>query len=267
MVDFSFIFLFLRSCSCLRLFTWVVIGSEWQENVTGTSTGLCGIPRVFHISRRTLCDSQMQNSLYTWPVLIYMGRLQEQGTIQLPDSTSHFPIIQKDVTKGNRERRENCVKEQPTKEMFDIDLNCEGGVQSQMCVFVIKQVWIFHLRQKARIFSPSRHYVLLLFFLLQHHKHQFSPTSKLWPHPFIGSSFWKTVLLIFILLKKNVMSSFEEREGVVCGFAFSQIPSQRLNQLLKSNWEALKETPTFLITALPQTLILFQSYSQAGEYL
>lgn len=95
MVDFPFLFLFLRSCSCLRLFTLGVFGSEWQENVTGTILyGLCGIPRVFHISRHTLCNSQMQNSLYTGPVLIYMGRLHEQGTIQLPDSTSLFSFSQ-----------------------------------------------------------------------------------------------------------------------------------------------------------------------------
>lgn len=64
------------------------------------------------------------------------------------------------------------------------------------------------------------------------------------------------------------MSSFEQREGgFVRGFVFSQIPSRCLNQLLTSNWKPFKETPTFLITALPQTLILFQTYSQAGEYL
>lgn len=40
--------------------------------------------------------------------------------------------------------------------MFDIDLDCEGGVQSQTCVFVIKQVLISHLRQKTRIFFPQQ---------------------------------------------------------------------------------------------------------------
>lgn len=90
-----------------------MFGSEWQENVTGTSTGLCGIPRVFHISRHTLCDSQMQNSLYTWPVLIYMGRLHEQGTIQLPDSTSLFSFSQHTERCNEREwgkKRKLCVR-------------------------------------------------------------------------------------------------------------------------------------------------------------
>lgn len=77
-----------------------------------------------------------------------------------------FPTRKKKTKWKGMEKEEEIVWKtlQASKEMFDIDLDCEGGVQSQMCAFVIKQVWIFHLRQKARFFFPSaRHYVLLLF--------------------------------------------------------------------------------------------------------
>ncbi len=59
---FSF---FMSSCSCLGLLRGGAFGFEWQENVTGTSVGLCGIPTVFHFSMQALCDDQLQNSVYT----------------------------------------------------------------------------------------------------------------------------------------------------------------------------------------------------------
>lgn len=62
--EFFFSF-FMRSCSRLGLFRRGVFGIEWQENVTGTSVGLCGLPAVSHISMRALCDGQLQNSVYT----------------------------------------------------------------------------------------------------------------------------------------------------------------------------------------------------------
>lgn len=67
---FFFPFLFPRSCSCLRLFTWGMFGSEWQENVTGTNKELCGIPRVFYISRHTLWQPDAEFTLHlTGPYL------------------------------------------------------------------------------------------------------------------------------------------------------------------------------------------------------
>lgn len=266
MVDFSFLFLFLRSCSCLRLFTLGVFGSEWQENVTGTILyGLCGIPRVFHISRHTLCNSQMQNSLYTGPVLIYMGRLHEQRTIQLPDSTSLFSFSQHTERCNEREwgkKRKLCER---TAKQWNVWYRLglwRWSTEPNVCMFVIKQVWIFHLREKARIFFLQQTLCFTVFTATASQTSIFSHLQAM------TSSFHRVIFLEDRPFDCYMNQQFIEKwEGVVCGFAFSQIPSQCLNQLLKSNWEAFKETPTFFITALPQTLILFQSYSQAGEYL
>lgn len=57
--------------------------------------------------------------------------------------------------------------------MFDINLDREDGGRSQMCVFVMKQVWIFHLRQKA-FFSWQTLWFTVVF-LLQHHRHPVLP--------------------------------------------------------------------------------------------
>ncbi|KAL7374291.1 hypothetical protein ABVT39_025687, partial [Epinephelus coioides] len=50
---------------CSGLFIGGVFGFEWQENMTGTSVGLCAIPVVSHISMRALCDDQLRNSVHT----------------------------------------------------------------------------------------------------------------------------------------------------------------------------------------------------------
>lgn len=96
---------------------------------------------------------------------------KEQFNHRIPPLCFHFPNM------GERwnERRENSMKKlQPSKEMFDINLDWEGGVRSQMCVFVIKQVWIFHLRQKAFFVSWQTLWFTVVF-LLHHHRHPVLP--------------------------------------------------------------------------------------------
>lgn len=117
-------------------------------------------------------------------------------------------------------KKKKCVKEITAKQRnVWYRLGLWRWVQSQTCVFVIKQVLISHLRKKNKdFFFPSKTLCFAVVFLLQHHKHSFSPTSKVWPHPFIGSSFWKTVLLIFILLKKKVHEFIRATGGRVCSW-------------------------------------------------
>lgn len=241
----------------------------WPEQVQdcvasqGYSTSLA----TLSMTARCRIHFTLDRSLFTWGECM----IRNNSITGFHLSVFIFPTCRKMEWKG-MEKEEKIVwkKLQPSKEMFDIDLDCEGGVQSQMCVFVIKQVWIFHLRQKARIFFffprqdimfyccfPARASQTSIFSQLQ------AMTSSFHRVIFFGRpSFW-----FLFFWKRTCMSSFEKWEGgFVCGFAFSQVPSRCLNQLLKSNWKAFKETPTFLITALPQTLILFQRYSRANEY-
>lgn len=103
-------------CSCLRRFTWgsvcvCVFGSEWQENVTGTSTGLCGIPRVFPTSLATLSAAArcrihftLDRSLLTWG-----GCTNKEQFNCL--SCFDFPNMQKDVNeRERREKRKLCER-------------------------------------------------------------------------------------------------------------------------------------------------------------
>lgn len=201
-----FFFFFMSSCSCLCLFRTSVFRFEWQENVAGTSARLRAIPTVFHISARPLCDGQLRNSVYTWRLLIYTGRRREQGTIQSPDSTSVFIFPPHAERRNKREPGDGggimWNKSQPSRGMFDMDLDCEGAAWSQMCVFVIKQVWVFYLREQTgeKADLPVRALCFTLLFLMLHdHKHQFYPASlqpRHCPHPLTttfcleDSSFW-----------------------------------------------------------------------------
>lgn len=112
MKGFFCLFFFMSSCSCLCLFRTSVFRFEWQENVAGTSARLRGIPTVFNISARPLCDGQLRNSVYTWRLLIYTGRRREQGTIQSPDSTSVFIFPphaeRRNKREPGRKRRKSC---------------------------------------------------------------------------------------------------------------------------------------------------------------
>lgn len=176
----------------------------------------------------------MQNSLYAWPFYILN---RETAWIRGTSITGFhlsvfiYPTCGKMEWKGaEKEPKIMWKKLQPSKEMFDIDLDCEGGVHSQMCVFVIKQV---NLSSEAE----SKDYFFLLAdmfyccFPARAPQPSISPTSMVWPHPLIKSSFWKTILLIWILPKENVHTFIQATARRVCLWnALSQILRFCLNK-------------------------------------
>lgn len=156
--------------------------------------------------------------------------------------------------------------------MFDIDLDCDGRVQSQMCAFVIKQVRVFHLREHTgeRADLPMKSLCFTLVF------HATEPQTSMFPsslhplhspHPLTTSFCWDVVLLICILLKKKKKHEFIEGSGgAVClWIALGQVLSHCLIQLLGGNGQTFKQMPAALIRALPQPFSLLPSDS--GEYI
>lgn len=176
----------------------------------------------------------MQNSLYAWPFYILNREttwIRGTSITGFHLSVFIYPTCGKMEWKGaEKEAKIMWKKLQPSKEMFDIDLDCEDGVHSQMCAFVIKQVWIFHLRQKARIIFFFLQTCFTVVFPARAPQPSISPTSMVWPHPFIRSSFWKTLLLIWILLKENMHTFIQATARRVClRNALSQILKFCLN--------------------------------------
>lgn len=141
------------------------------------SVGLCGIPMGFHISIQALCDHQLQNLVHSWRVVIYSMN-EEQFNHRIPPLFSFSQHAERWNERKQTEQKIMWSKLQQSRGMFDIVLDCDGRVQSQMCVFVIKQVQVFHLREHTGEWADHPVQSLcctLLFIMLQNHKHQFLP--------------------------------------------------------------------------------------------
>lgn len=202
---------------------WVWMAGKCDRNKYRIVWHPKGIP---HLSPHSLWEPDVEFTLHLTSLYLHgeSAWIRNNSIAGFHLSVFIFPTCRKMEWKG-MEKEEKIVwkKLQPSKEMFDIDLDCEGGIQSQMCVFVIKQVWIFHLRQKARIFFfPGKTLCFTVVFLLKHHKHPFSPSSQLWPHPFIGSSFLEDRPFDFYSFEKEHawVHSRNGREGL-----FVDLPS------------------------------------------
>lgn len=225
-MDFSFLFLFLRSCSCLRLFTWGVFGSEWQENVTGTvqdcvaSQGYSTSLATLSVTARCRIHFTLERSLFTWGVCMN----KEQFNRRIPPLCFHFPNMQKDGMKGNGER-ENCVKEVTAKQRnvwYRLGL-WRWSTEPNVCVCDKTGVNLSsEAESKDFFFFPGKTLCFTVVFLLEHYKHPFSPSSKLWPHPFIGSSFLEDRPFDFYSFEKEHawVHSRNGREGL-----FVDLPS------------------------------------------
>lgn len=151
---------------------------------------------------------------------------------RIPPLCFHLPNMRKDGMKGSWERSENYVKEitakqrnvwyrlglwrwstQPNVCVCDkTGVNLSSEAESKYDFFLLANM--FYCCFPARAPQPS-----------------ISPTSIVCPHPFIRSSFWKTILLIWILLKENVHTFIQATARRVCLWnALSQILRFCLNK-------------------------------------
>lgn len=116
-----------------------MFGSEWQENVTGTNTELCGIPRVFYISRHTLWQPDAEFSLHlTGPYLHgETAWIRNNSIAPFPPLCFHSPPkCRKMKWKGMEKEGKIMWKNlQPSKEMFDIDIGLwRWSTEPNVCV-------------------------------------------------------------------------------------------------------------------------------------
>lgn len=162
------------------------------------------------------------------------------------------------------ERRKNHLRGITAKAagMFDMQLDCEDGVRSQMCVFVIKQVWVFHLEEnageKGLIFQRNHSGSLYVFYAKEPHT-AISPSSPRLPHcprPLITSFRRNAVPLWFVFLWKA--HEFIEGEQVgESGRLFVdclEFDSQPVfnSAIGKRRPNVPRQTPASLIRALPR---------------
>lgn len=148
---------------------WVWMAGKWE----GKEYRIVWHPKGFpHLSPHSVLQPDAEFNLHlTSPDLNgETAWIRSNSITGFHLSVFIFPTWGKD---GMKEEKIVWKKLQPSKEMFDINLDWEDGVRSQMCVFVIKQVWIFHLRQKA--FFPWQTLWFTVVFLLQHHRHPVLP--------------------------------------------------------------------------------------------
>lgn len=132
--------------------------------------------------------------------------------------------------------------------IFDIDLACEGKAQSQMCVFVIKQVWTY--RWKGSSFCA-----IILFYSLLFHatKQQTSASpSSLQPLHCLDSPD------LFSLEKQNVWNYLGTRWSCL-GDGLESGSEPMLNSALGL------QMPASHIRALPQPFNLLPSCTQTGN--
>lgn len=191
----------------------------WQERVQdcAASQRYSTSPRGLSVTASCGIQFTLDGSLFTQGD----GVNKEQFNHRIPPPFSFSPRMQNDGIKGNRGGGEKKImwnKSPPSTGMFDMDLDCEGAAWSQMCVFVIKQVWVFYLREQTGERADLAVQALcftLLFLMLHDHKHQFYPASlqpRHCPHPLTttfcleDSPFW-----FVFSFKTNALILWENR--------------------------------------------------------
>lgn len=179
----------------------------------------------------------------------------------------HFPRMQKEnERKGGRKWKKEIMwkKLQHRAGMFDIHLDSEGGVQSQVCVYVCDGMGVtLSSEGKHRRNVWSSIVIILLCFLLFHVEEPKTTIFRKFPFfsYHIVLSFDSIDLcgdtLICILLKHSWIH-WREQVGnwsplfVAC---LESIPCQCLIQLLGGNGQVFKQMPASLIGALPHPSI------------
>lgn len=156
----------------------------WQERARdcAASRRYSASPRGLSVTASCGIQFTLDGSLFTQGD----GVNKEQFNHRLPPLFSFSPsCMQNDGIKGKRvggrKRRKSCETNHSQAEeclIWTWTVKVQRG--AKMCVFVIKQVWVFYLREQTgeKADLPVRALCFTLLFLMLHdHKHQFSPAS------------------------------------------------------------------------------------------